>query len=334
MRRRIVESMPPAIRYGVGAGIGLLIATVGFDFGNLVTFAGPVPAAVSLASNPAAWLTLIGLGLILVLTALRVNGAVLISIVVNGLLAGLVFGLIDAPAQILTPDVFSGPGETVAGAFQGFAGLWNGLWNGHATEILVLAVTLLFMDLFDTIGTLVGVADQAGLMRDGSLSRVNRALMADAAATTGGGALGTSTVTSYIESLTGVAVGARTGLAAVVAGVCMLLALFFRPVIALVGQGIDGNHPLVAPALIYVGSLMLASIRRIDWDDVTEVLPAFLAMIVMPLTMSISHGIGVAFIAYAVGKLLTGRHRKCPVMVYIVAALFVLRYLLEVVAGG
>lgn len=337
LRAYIVRAMPPAIRYGVAAGIGMLIATVGLNFGNLVSFAGPVPAAVPLGDNPVAWLTLIGLAVVLVLTALRVPGAVLISIVINGVLAATVFGLMDAPEGVLTENVFGGVGETVGGAFEGLGGLWAGLTGGYVGEILAFAVVLLFMDFFDTIGTLVGVAGQAGLMRDGQLPRLNRALVADAAGTSLGGALGTSTITSYIESATGVAVGARTGLAAVVTGLCMLVALLFRPVIELIGGGVmvggTDKHPLVAPALVYVGSLMLGGIRNLDWDDVTEALPAFLAVIVMPLTMSISHGIGAAFIAYAVGKLLTGRAGQCSVVVYVVAGLFVARYVLEAVLG-
>lgn len=301
LRAHIVRAMPPAIRYGVAAGIGLLIATVGLNFGNIVAFAGPVPSAVPLADNPAAWLTLIGLGVILVLTALRVPGAVLISIVVNGVLAATVFGLMKKPSGVFTEHIFAGSGETMAGAFEGIGGLWAGLWGGHAAEILAFAMVLLFMDLFDTIGTLVGVTSQAGLMVDGEIPRLPRALLADAAGTTIGGALGTSTITSYIESATGVAMGARTGLAAVVTGVCMLLALCFRPLIELIGGGVmvDGaaRHPLIAAALVYVGSLMLGAVRNVDWDDITEALPAFLAIVITPLTMSISHGIGAAFIA-------------------------------------
>jgi adenine/guanine/hypoxanthine permease len=338
LRAHIVRAMPPGIRYGVAAGIGMLIATVGLNFGNLVAFGGPVPSAVPLGDNPVAWLTLIGLAVVLVLTALRVPGAVLISIVVNGVLAAGVFGWMDAPEGVLTENVFHGVGRTVTGAFEGVGGVWAGLTGGFAAEIVAFAIVLLFMDFFDTIGTLVGVAGQAGLMRDGELPRLSRALVADAAGTSIGGALGTSTITSYIESATGVAVGARTGLAAVVAGGCMLLSLLFRPVIELIGGGVmvggADKHPLVAPALIYVGSLMLGAIRNVDWDDVTEYLPAFLAVIVMPLTMSISHGIGAAFIAYAAGKLLTGRARQCSVVVYVVAALFVGRYVLEVVLEG
>ncbi|MBN1941783.1 MAG: NCS2 family permease [Phycisphaerae bacterium] len=334
IRRHVIDAMPPALRYGVAAGIGLLIATVGLDFGNLIQFGGPAPQPVPLGGNPAAWLTLIGLLVIFVLTALRVPGAVLVGIVVNGLLAMFAFGLIGRPGAVFSHEIFTGVGTTISGGFEGFAGLARAITGKHLAEVIVFAVVLLFMDVFDTIGTLVGVLGEAKLTPDGRLPDVRRALVADAVGTTLGGALGTSTVTSYVESAAGVAMGARTGLAAVVAGVLMLLALFFRPIIEVVGQGVQiapgvFKQPLIAPALIFVGALMLRAIRRVDWDDVTEYVPAFLAALLMPLTMSISHGIAAGFIAYALGKLLTGRAKQCPAVVYVVAALFVARYVLS-----
>ncbi len=335
LRSYVINSMPVALRCGVAAGIGLLIATVGLGFGNLVTFSGPAPAAVSLADNPCAWLTLVGVLVILVLTGLRVPGAVLISIIINTVLAMFVFGLISRPSGVVTHNVLEGVGTTISGGFEGFGGLWKFLSTTHVTQLIVFAVVLLFMDVFDTIGTLVGVADQAGLMVNGKLPRIERALAADAVGTTIGGALGTSTVTSYVESVTGVAMGARTGLAAVVVGVLMIAAVFFRPIIELIGGGVGAppdwsKNPLIAPALIFVGAMMLRAIRSIDWDDATEYVPAFLATLIMPLTMSISHGIAIGFVSYALGKLLTGRARQCPLMVYIVATLFVARYVLAI----
>lgn len=341
-RRHVVDAMPAALRFGVAAGIGLLIATVGLGYGNIVSFAGPagpVPQLVSLANNPVAWLTLIGLLIVFVLTALRVPGAVLISIFANGLLAIFAFRMIGRPDDIFSHDIFNGVGTTIAGGFEGFQGLGQALTKHHAAEVIVFAVVLLFMDVFDTIGSLVGVAGEAGLMVDGRLPRIRRALVADAVGTTLGGALGTSTVTSYVESAAGVAMGARTGLAAVVAGGMMILALFFQPLIRIIGGGVEiapgaFRHPLIAPALIFVGALMLRAIRHVHWDDVTEYVPAFLAAVVMPLTMSISHGIGVGFIAYALGKLLTGRVKQCPPVVYVIAALFVGRYVLTILLLG
>ncbi|MBS3820383.1 MAG: NCS2 family permease [Phycisphaerae bacterium] len=337
LRAMVVRSMPPALQFGVAAGIGLLIATVGLMDANVVAFTNGIPSAVPLDGNPAAWIALIGLAVLLALSALRVPGAVLITILLNAALAIFVFGILDEPETVFAGNVFAGVGETVRGGFAGFAGLGKALGGGHVLEMIALLVVLLFMDVFDTIGTLVGVGSQAGIMKDGKLPRVERALSADAIATSVGGALGTSTITSYVESATGVAAGARTGLSSLVVAGLMIVALFFRPLIELVGGGVttaQGQaNPMIAPALILVGALMLRAIREINWDDVTEYFPAFLTVVVMPLTLSISHGIGIGFISYAAGKLLTGRARQCPVVVYVVAGLFVLRYVLGGVAG-
>ncbi len=337
LRAHIVRSMPAALQFGVAAGIGLLIATVGLMNANVVAFANGIPSAVPLDGNPAAWIALIGLGVLLVLSALRVPGAVLITILLNAGLAMFVFNILDTPQAIFSGHVFDGVGETVRGGFAGFGGLATAM-SDHAIEIIALLVVLLFMDVFDTIGTLVGVCNQAGMMKDGELPGIERALAADAIATSAGGALGTSTVTSYVESATGVASGARTGLSTVVVAGLMLLALFFQPLIKLIGGGVQvagGGiaNPMIAPALIFVGALMLRAIREVNWDDVTEYFPAFLAAIVMPLTLSISHGIAIGFISYALGKLLTGKPGRCPVVVYVVAGLFVLRYVISGLAG-
>ncbi|HUU23369.1 MAG TPA: solute carrier family 23 protein, partial [Phycisphaerae bacterium] len=230
----------------------------------------------------------------------------------------------------------SGLRATAGGLLGGFGSLWGKLASGNWAHVLAFAFIILFMDMFDTVGTLVGVAKRAGLMQDGHLPKAERALAADAAGTVAGAALGTSTVTSYIESITGVAAGARTGVAAIVAGLCMLAALLFQPLVEMVGGGVRVGtdafgdpvlrYPMIAPALILVGSLMIRAIRDVEWDDVTEAIPAFLAMVTMPFAYSISAGIAIGFISYAFGKLVTGRVRECPILVYVFAALFVVQY--------
>jgi AGZA family xanthine/uracil permease-like MFS transporter len=190
-----------------------------------------------------------------------------------------------------------------------------------ALGLFQVIFVFLFVDLFDTVGTLIGLGAQAGfLTKDGELPRAQRALMADAVATSAGAVLGTSTVTSYIESATGVAEGGRTGLTAVVVGVLFLLAVFFSPLAAAV--------PAVAtaPALIIVGSLMLKNALGIDWNDTTDAVPSFLTIIAMPLTFSIANGLALGFIAYPLIKLLAGRAKEVSPLVYVLAALFVLRY--------
>jgi AGZA family xanthine/uracil permease-like MFS transporter len=190
-----------------------------------------------------------------------------------------------------------------------------------------VVMVFLFMALFDTVGTLVGVGSQAGLMRDGKLARAGRAFVADASGTTLGALLGTSTVTAYIESSAGVAAGGRTGLSAIVTAVLFLLALFFGPAAQMIGGGVGGFHPVTAPALILVGTLMNRS-RYIAWDKPDEAFPAFLVILGIPLTFSIADGLALGFIAYPILKLVSGKAREVHPFLYAIAGLFVLRYAL------
>jgi AGZA family xanthine/uracil permease-like MFS transporter len=188
-----------------------------------------------------------------------------------------------------------------------------------------------FLALFDSVGTLVAVAGQAGLMRDGRLPRAKEALLADAVGTVAGATLGTSTVTAYIESATGVAAGGRTGLASLVTAAFLLLSLFFSPLVRMIGGGYQVAqgvvlYPVVAPALILVGTLMMREVRHIDWDDPVEAVPAFLTMVIMPLAVSITEGIAFGLVAAVLLKAATGRGRELHWLTYVFAALFVLRY--------
>jgi len=328
-RSRVMDAVPDALKSGIAAGIGLFIAVVGFSYGNLVIQASPggLVDLPDMRDNLVGWITLIGLGVTLAMMAFRVRGAILLGILVTTGVC-LAWGKTQWQAPMAWPD---GIGETAGGFVPGLRDLWTAL-PGHWIEILTMVFILLFMDLFDTVGTLVGVSQRAGLMREGKLPRAERALAADAAGTVIGGCLGTSTVTSYIESITGVQAGARTGLAAVVAGVCMLAAVFFEPLVKMVmGEfAVDGSakFPTIAPALIIVGSMMLRTVREVNWEDVTEYLPAFLTMVTIPLAYSISDGIAMGFISYAFAKVVSGRPRQCPVIIYVFAVLFVVRYAL------
>ena len=337
-RSRVMDAVPDSLKSGIAAGIGLFIAVIGFSYGNLVIKGdgGALADLPSLRGNTIAWLTLIGLAVTLALMAARVRGAILL-----GILATTGVALWWGQTHWRGPMAWPGGLQQTAGAF--IPGLWD---LGRAlprywVEILTMLFVLLFMDLFDTVGTLVGVAARGGLMRDGRLPKAERALMSDAAGTVIGGCLGSSTVTSYIESVTGVEAGARTGLAAIVAGGCMIAALFFEPLVAMAmgnycvdvvvnGQkvGVAHKFPTIAPALIIVGSMMLRTMREVDWDDVTEYLPAFLTMVTIPLAYSIADGIAMGFISYAFAKLVTGRPKQCPWLVYVFAALFIARYAL------
>jgi AGZA family xanthine/uracil permease-like MFS transporter len=196
--------------------------------------------------------------------------------------------------------------------------------------LLTVIFVFLFMDIFDTVGTLAGVGELGGFIRAGKFPRVGKAMLTDAVGTCVGAACGTPTVTSYIESAAGIASGGRSGLASVVTGLLFLAALFFSPLIKMIGGGCPAAkgllHPVTAPALIIVGSMMLHSITKINWKDYSESIPAFLVIIIMPLTFSIATGIAFGFISYSALKLFTGRGREVSWLVYLLAALFVLRF--------
>ncbi len=197
--------------------------------------------------------------------------------------------------------------------------------------MLPAVLVFFFLALFDSIGTLVGVAGRAGLLEGGRLPRARQALMADALGTVVGATLGTSTVTAYIESATGVAEGGRTGLASVVTAACFLLSLAFAPLVRTIGGGYDAGggvtlYPVVAPALLVVGVLMMQEVRHVDWEEPTNAIPAFLTLVVMPLTLSITEGIAFGLIAISVLKLATGRGREVHWLIYLCAALFIARY--------
>jgi AGZA family xanthine/uracil permease-like MFS transporter len=190
-----------------------------------------------------------------------------------------------------------------------------------------------FLDLFDAMGTLIGVSAPAGFLKDGKLPRANRAMLADALGTVGGTLLGTSTVSSYIESTTGIAQGARTGLANVFTSLLFVVALFFSPIVEMIGGEYVYNgmslHPVIAPALIIVGYLMMKCVLFIKWEDLAEAIPAFLTIIVMPMTFSITEGIAFGFISYSLLKLVTGRGKEVHWIIYLFSALFVLRYIVK-----
>ncbi len=339
-RGYLLNAIPDSLKSGIAAGIGLYIALIGFEWGNVIrrdpaTFL----ALADMPSNYVAMLTLVGLAITFILSALGVRGAILLGILITTGLTWAVGHFYHLPAiqwQGLAA-MPSGLGKTAGHCIGGFADLWSKLWGRHWADVLMMGFILLFMDVFDTVGTLIGVAGRAGMIRDGKLPRAEKALASDAMGTILAGALGTSTVTSYIESVTGVAAGARTGLAAIVTGVCLTIAMFFQPLVDMVAAGVqvtlaDGSteprYPMIAPALIFVGGLMMRALRDIDWDDLTEALPGYLTLVTIPFAFSISAGIAVGFITYAFGKIVTGRVRQCPVIVYVFAALFVLRYAL------
>jgi AGZA family xanthine/uracil permease-like MFS transporter len=316
----VVAAVPDALKHSIAVGIGLLIALIGLEYGGVVVGAQGVLVGIGdLTSRPVV-LVLVGLALTAVLMALRVPGAILVGILATALL-GIPLGVVKyqgfiAPPPSLAPTFLK---LDIAGAFN--------------TGLLTVVFVFFFLDLFDCVGTLIGVSAPAGFLKNGRLPRANQAVLADAIGTVEGTLLGTSTVSSYIESATGIAQGARTGLANVFTALLFIAALFFSPLAAMISGEYDVKglvlRPVIAPALIIVGYLMMKSVTLINWDDLTEAIPAFLAIVIMPLTVSITEGISFGFISYSLLKLVTGKGRSVHWLIYLFSALFILRYIVE-----
>jgi len=317
LRERLVDVIPASLKHAIAAGIGLLITLVGFEWAGLVRPAPGTLIALGNLHHPVTLLAVGGTVLTAALVARANRGAILIGTLATGTTAvacGLVpyHGLV-APPPSVTPTLLQ---LDIAGAFR--------------PDLITVIFVLFFLGLFDTVGTLIGVADQAGLLHNGRLPRAREAMATDAIGTIVGTAMGTSTLTAYIESAAGVQAGARTGLASVVTAALLLAALFFSPLARMAGGGIRVGeltlYPTVAPALIVVGSFMIRGIAHIDWSDPPAAFAAFLTLVTMPFSFSITEGIAFGFITYALLMLATGRGREVHYLLYFFAALFVLRY--------
>lgn len=319
LREAVIHAVPDSLKQAIAVGIGLLIALVGLEWSGVVVDAPGTLVGLGNLKSPPVLLALFGIGMISLLLVLGIKGAILWGMgatTLVGLVSGLVRyqGMVGRPPS-LAPTFLQ---LDIAGAFS----------LGLVTVIFVF----LLLDLFDTVGTLIGVSQQAGLIRDGTLPRAREALLADALGTVGGGLLGTSTVTSYIESAAGVAAGGRSGLANLVTASLFLISLFFFPLVRVVGGGYQAAggavlYPITAPALIVVGSIMVRNVREIPWDDYSEAIPAFLTMIMMPLTFSITEGIAFGFIAFVFLKIVSRQWHRIPWPLYLFTALFLLRYM-------
>jgi AGZA family xanthine/uracil permease-like MFS transporter len=319
-REAVIDAVPDCLKAAIPVGIGLLIAFVGLQWGGIVVDNPGSLVRLGRLTSPPTLLALGGFGLIAVLSLRRVRGAILIGIVATtaaGVLLGLLqFQGVVGPPPSLAPTALK---LDVIGALK--------------PEYVEIVLVFLFLAVFDTVGTLIGVGTQAGFMQNGRLPRVGRALLADATGTTAGTLLGTSTVTAYIESASGVAAGGRTGLTSLVTAALLLAALFFYPLARLMGGGVAGPdgamlYPVTAAALITVGSLMVRNVSQVRWEDPGDAIPAFLTIITMPLALSIADGLAFGFISYAALRLLSGRAREVSWLVYLVAGLFVLRFAL------
>lgn len=312
VREAIVDGISPSMCAGISAGIGLFMTFIGLKSAGIIAGAPGTLVTLNVHMEPAA-LAVFGTGLAAA-AALQTRGrpgAVLIGILVAAGVA-LAFGKTTFSGIVGLPDV-----KRNAILELDFAGALS-------LQALPFIVVFLFMDMFDTVGTLVGVTGAAGWKQAGKLPRVSQALLSDAVGTVVGASMGTSTVTSYIESATGIQAGGRTGLTALVVAALFLLSLFFSPLIAMVA----GYPPITAPALVIVGALMMRNAARIEWDDFSEAVPAFLVLVGIPLCFSIADGLAFGFLAYPVLKLLSGRVREVRWPMAVVAVVMVFYFVL------
>ena len=318
LRERVISAVPESLKHAISVGIGLLIALIGLQWAGIIVGARGTLVTLGPLTSPPVILALATLVVMAILMARRVTGAMLIAMTM-GLVAALAFGFVKFEGVVSSPPSLSPTflKLDVLGALR------PGLFD--------VVLVFFLLALFDSIGTLIGLTSRIGLARGGAFPRARQALLADAVGTVVGAGLGTSTVTAYIESSTGVAAGGRTGLASVVTAALFLAALFVHPIVKMVGGGVaaaDGVtlYPIVAPALILVGVLMMEGVRHIKWDDLTEAIPAFMTLITMPLTVSITDGIAFGLIASVILKLATDRARELDWLAYVFAAVFLLRY--------
>lgn len=308
VREQIVNGIPDCLKHSTAGGIGMFIAFVGLRNAKLVVANPATFVSLGSFSNHEAQLALIGLAIMLILMTRKLHGAILIGVLLTTGI-GILRGMTSRPTSI-----FSLPHPS---------GTWLQLDLKSALHLGLFEIifVFLFVDLFDNVGTLVGVCEQGGFVKDGKIPRVGRALVSDAVGTLFGSLTGTSTVTSYIESAAGVAAGARTGLSNVFTALFFLLAMFFAPLAA----AIPGYA--TAPALILVGALMTESIGRVEWNDFTDAIPAFVTLLATPLTFSIATGLSLGLISYTLVKVAAGRFREISPVIWILTVLFVFRYI-------
>ena len=307
IREQIVDGIPGCLKHSTAAGIGMFIAFVGLRNAKLVVANPATFVSLGSLANHETQLACVGLAIMLVLMARKVGGAILLGIIVTAGL-GMVLRTSARPTAIFS---LPHPSST-----------WMKLDLRAAMHLGLLEIifVFLFVDLFDNVGTLVGVCEQGGFVQNGKIPRVGRALMSDAIGTILGSLTGTSTLTSYIESAAGVAAGARTGLSNVFVAGFFLLAIFCSPLAVAIPAY------ATAPALILVGALMTESIGRVNWKEFTDSIPAFVTLVATPLTFSIATGLSLGLISYTLVKVAAGKFREVSIVIWILTALFILRY--------
>ena len=310
LREMIVDAIPATLKNAIGAGIGLYIAFIGLQNAGIIVDNGSTLVNLGNLKSSTSILFIIGLILTSALVVLKVKGGILIGMLATAII-GIPFGITKFTGVVAMP-------ASIAPIFCKFE--WTQVLSW---DMLVVVFTFLFIDMFDTIGTVVGVSVKSGMVtKDNHIDGISKILMADAVATTAGACFGTSTTTTYIESATGVAEGGRTGLTSFVIAICFAVALLFSPVFLAIPSAATGA------VLVIVGVMMMAPIRNIDWNDYSEAIPAFITAIMMPLAYSIAHGILLGMISYVVINAICGKFKKISVTMWVLAILFLLRYIL------
>ena len=310
LREAIVNAIPMSLRNAIGAGIGLFIAFIGLKSAGVVVADGATLVALGDVTSGSALLAFIGLVITGFMYSRNVPGAILLGIIIT-MIIGIPLGVTEFKGIVSAP-------ESIAPIFCQFE-----FSQIFSVDMLVVVFTFFFIDMFDTVGTLVGVCTKAKMLdENGNIHRVKQAFMADSIATTFGAMLGTSTTTTYVESAAGVAQGGRSGLTALVVGCCFVIAMFFSPLFLSIPSA------ATAPALIIVGLLMAEQIKNVNFDDFSESIPAFVCMIMMPLTYSISNGILIGMITHVLMNMICGKFKKLSPAMYILAALFIFKYIL------
>lgn len=317
VRKAIINGVPMTLKLAVSVGIGLFIAFIGMQEAGIIVRNEATLVGLGNITSPTVLLSLFGLAVMGLLVSRRVKGSLLLGILITTIV-GMIFKLNPAPRGIA--DIIGAP-PSLAQTFlkMDFSGLLD-------VGLITVIFTFTFVDMFDTAGTLIGVSTKAGFLNEkGELPRADQALLADAVGTIAGAIFGTSTVTTYVESASGVAEGGRTGLTAVTVAVLFLLSLFFAPLVKLIPAA------ATAPALIIVGIFMMEPVMKIDFTDFTEAIPAFLAIAMMPFAYSIAEGLVFGVLGYVIIKLLVGRAKEISATMWVLAALFVLRFILPLI---
>lgn len=309
VREAIVNSIPSNMKKAISVGIGLFIAFIGLQNSGIIVANEATKVAVGEITHGAPLLAIIGIVITGILLAFKVRGALLLGIIVTTII-GFPLGITHAPSGSWAPP-------SLAPIFFKFD-----FSKIFSKDMLIILFTFLFVDMFDTVGTLIGVSTKAGLIDEkGNIPHVKAALFADALGTTAGACLGTSTVTTYVESAAGVAEGGKTGLTAFTVAILFVVSLFLSPLFLMIPAA------ATAPVLVIVGLFMISPIKGVDFEDFTEAIPAFLTIIMMPLTYSIAEGITFGMLSYIVLKVLTGKYKEVTATTYIVGILFLLKYI-------